>query len=118
MEVAGEIVRSSYGDPFELEIGERALVAGELHVAFERLAEESRCPEGARCAQAGNAAAAFALEGGSGSATLTLNTDREPRRAAAAGHELRLIALEPRPRVEVAIDTSAYEATLIVAPAP
>ena len=117
-EVAGEVVKASYGNPFDLAIGERALVAGGLHVTFERVAEESRCPEGARCVQAGNAAAAFAVEGDAGSATLTLNTSREPRSAAAAGHELRLVELEPWPGVDAAIDTAAYAATLIVTPAP
>ena len=117
-EPARELVSAAYEVPFDLAIGERALVAGALHVAFERVAEETRCPEGVRCVQAGNAAAAFAVEGGAGSATLTLNTGREPRSAAAAGHELRLVGLEPRPPADVAIDAAAYEATLIVTPAP
>jgi hypothetical protein len=67
--------------------------------------------------QAGNGAAAFALESEAGRATLTLNTDREPRSAAAAGRELRMVDLAPRPRADGALDTSSYVATLIVSPA-
>jgi hypothetical protein len=99
-------------------LGERGLVAGEFRVTFERVAEESRCPAGAECAQAGNAAAAFAVESDAGTATLTLNTGREPESAAAMGGELRLVELRPRPHAQGVTDSSAYVATLIVSPAP
>ncbi len=114
--IGDAVVETAYGEPFDLGLGERALVAGEFRVTFDRVAEESRCPEGAECVQAGNAAAAFAVESDAGSATLTLNTGREPRRAAAMGGELRLVELSPRP--DAGAGTSAYEATLIVSPAP
>ena len=117
-EVGEAVVGASYGEPFDLGLGERAVVAGEFHVTFERVAEESRCPEGAACVQEGNAAAAFAIESDAGSATLTLHTGREPRSAAAMGGELRLVAREPRPRADAVADSMAYEATLIVSPAP
>ena len=113
-----DVVEAPYGEPFALEFGERAVVAGEFRVTFERVAEESRCPEGARCVQEGNAAAAFAVESDAGSATLTLHTGREPRSAAAMGGELRLVDLAPRPRPDAVPDSAAYEATLIVSPAP
>ena len=111
-------MEATYGEPFDLGLGERALVANEFQVTFERVAEESRCPEGARCVQAGNAAAAFAVESDAGKATLTLNTGREPKSAAAMGSELRLVELVPRPRGNAVVDTAAYEVTLIVSPAP
>jgi hypothetical protein len=117
-EGAPDLVEVPYREPFVLGLGEGALVAGALRVTFQRVAEESRCPQGARCVEAGSAAAAFAVEGDAGRATLTLNAGREPRSATAAGHELRLDALEPHPRDGVAIDTAAYRATLVVAPAP
>lgn len=112
------VVEAAYGEPFDLELGARALVGGEFGVRFDRVAEDSRCPEAARCLQAGNGAAAFAVESEAGRATLTLNTDREPRRAAAAGRELRMVELDPRPRADAPPDTSAYVATVIVSPAP
>ena len=110
-------VEAAYGERFDLSPGELALVGGES-VTFTRIAEESRCPEGARCIQAGNAAAVFAVEGAGGKATLTLNTDREPRRAAAAGLALHLIELNPRPVQGAPVDSAAYRATLVADPAP
>lgn len=110
-------VEAAYGERFGLSVGERADVGG-FRVAFTRVSEDSRCPEDVRCVQAGNAAAAFAVEGDAGSATLTLNTDREPRWAAAMGHALNLVELRPRPANGALPDPAAYEATLVVEPAP
>lgn len=116
---AGEaVVEAQYEEPFDMGLGERALVAGEFHVTFERVTEDSRCPSDAECVQAGNAAAAFAVESDAGKATLTLNLGREPKSAASMGGELRLVALSPRPGADAVADTSAYVATLIVSPAP
>jgi hypothetical protein len=111
------VVEAAYGERFDLGLGERADVAG-FRVAFTRVAEDSRCPEDARCVQAGNAAAAFAVESEAGSATLTLHTDREPRRAAVMGHALRLVELRPRPKEGAPPHSAAYAATLIVETAP
>jgi len=118
-EVAPEapVVEAAYGQRFDLGLGERADVEG-FRVLFTRIAEDSRCPEGAQCVQAGNAAAAFSVGSEEGSATLTLHTDREPRRAAAMGRALRLIELRPRPGGEARPGTAAYVATLLVEPAP
>jgi hypothetical protein len=117
-EVGDAVEVARYGEPFDLELGERAVVAGEFRVTFERVAEESRCPEGAECPREGNAAAAFAVESDAGSATLTLNTSREPRSAAAMGGEIRLLGLARGPLADAVADSVMYEATLIVSPAP
>jgi hypothetical protein len=111
------VVEAAYGQPFDLGLGERADVEC-FRVVFTRIAEDSRCLEGAKCVQAGNATAAFSVGSKEGSATLTLHTDREPRRAAAMGRALRLIELRPRPVEEARPDTAAYVATLLVERAP
>ena len=111
-------LRASYGEPFDLPLGRRASVGGELDVTFARVAEDSRCPTGADCAEPGNAAAMFAVEGDRGSASLTLHTGREPRRIAAAGHVLELVELRPAPSPGAAPDSADYEATLIVRRVP
>lgn len=111
-------VEAAYGERFDLSPGELALVGGESRVTFTRIAEESRCPVGARCIQGGNAGAVFAVEGSGGNATLTLNTDREPRRAAAVGLALHLIELKPRPVQGAPVDSAAYRAMLVASPAP
>lgn len=117
-EVGDAVAVARYGEPFDLELGERAEVAGEFSVTFQRVAEESRCPVGVACVAEGNAAAAFAVESDAGSATLTLNTSREPRSAAAMGGELRLLGLMPEPRADRAADSLKYEATLMVSRLP
>lgn len=111
------VVEAAYGQRFDLALGERADVEG-FRVVFTRVAEDSRCPDGARCVQAGNAAAAFSVGSEEGTATLTLHTDREPRRAAAMRRALHLIELRPRPAAEALPDTATYVATLLVEPAP
>jgi hypothetical protein len=103
--------------PFELAMGDAAEVGPEaLRLELRALAEESRCPAGAQCATAGNAAVELGVEAsGGGTATITLNTDRPPREVGAFGHVVRLesVAPEPPPLGEVA-DTAAYRATLHV----
>ena len=110
-------VVAELGEWFDLALGQRADVAG-FRVEFARVAEDSRCPEAVQCVQAGNAAVAFAVESEAGKATLTLHTDRTPRAAAAMGRALRLVELRPRPAEGAPPDSAAYEATLIVEPAP
>jgi hypothetical protein len=115
----GEVVaEAGYEEPFDLGLGQGALVDGEFRVTFERVAEDSRCPRGAECVQAGNAAAAFAVASDAGTATLTLNTGREPRSAAAMGGQLRLVELAPPPVADAPAESGAYVATVIVSPAP
>ncbi|HYO47177.1 MAG TPA: hypothetical protein VEY33_10880 [Gemmatimonadota bacterium] len=111
-------VEARYGEPFDLSLGERAVVDGGFDVTFTRVSEDSRCPEGAECVQAGNAAAAFAIESDEGQATLTLHTGREPREAAAMGGALSLVELRPSPVEGAPFDSAAYRATLIVDSAP
>ena len=95
---------ASYGRPFELAAGERARVAGDVLVTFARVRE---CAEGNECAGDGSAAAVFTVEAEAGSATLTLHTGREPRRASAAGHTLELLGLRTAPeRYEATVRTS------------
>ncbi len=112
------VVEAGYEEPFDLGLGRSALVAGEFRVTFERVAEESRCLRGAECVQAGNAAAAFAVASDAGTATLTLNTGREPRSAAAMGGQLRLVELAPQPTADAPTESEAYVATVIVSHAP
>jgi hypothetical protein len=68
--------------------------------------------------QVGDAAAVFSVGSEEGSATLTLHTDREPRRAAVMGRALRMIELRPRAGEGALPNSSAYVATLIVETVP
>jgi hypothetical protein len=111
-------VQASYGEPFDLSLDERARVGGEFRVTFDRVAEDSRCASGADCAAPGNAAVVLKIDGEEGTATLTLHTGREPRRAAAAGHSLELVELRPARSPDAPPDPEDYEVTLVVGPLP
>lgn len=111
-------VRVDWDERFTLGVGASAEVGGDYQVRFARVREDSRCPDGARCVRAGSAAAEFAIESERGTATLTVQTDRPPRSAAAMGGELSLVELVPRPRVGAAPDSLAYRAVLVVRAAP
>jgi hypothetical protein len=111
-------VEADYGERFDLSLGERAVVEGVLRVAFARVSEDSRCPEGVECVQAGNAAAVLAVESDVGSATLTLHTGRVPRQAATMGYMVRLVELRPQPAGGAPVDSAAYRASLVVERAP
>ena len=104
-----------YDHAFSLSLGERARVEDRVTIGFAWVAEDTRFGSGADCPSAGNAAVVLALDDREGSATLTLHTAREPRRAAAVGHAVTLLALEPDvpPR-----DSTDYSATLVVSTAP
>lgn len=112
------MTRTAYGEAFTLGLGEGAEVGGDYRVRFVRVSEDSRCPVGVQCVQAGNAAAELAVESDRGSATLTLHTGREPRSATAMGGELDLIEVLPPPAVDADPDSIVYQATLVVRSAP
>ena len=115
---AESALQASYGEPFDLSLDERARVGGEFRVTFDRVAEDSRCAPGADCATPGNAAVVLKIDGEEGTATLTLHTGREPRRAAAAGHALELVELRPARSPGAPPDPGDYEVTLVVRPVP
>lgn len=108
----GVDVAAAYGEPFRLSIGQQARVGERFLATFVRVAEDTRCAGGARCAEPGNAAIVLAVEHEAGSATLTLHTGRTPRHASAAGHAVELVQLSPEssPRDEPA----RYHVTLVV----
>ena len=115
---AESAVQASYGEPFDLSLDESASVGGQFRVTFDRVAEDSRCASGADCAAPGNAAVVLRIDGEEGTATLTLHTGREPRRAAAAGHALELVELRPARSPEAPPDLEDYEVTLVVSSLP
>jgi hypothetical protein len=111
-------VQASYGEPFDLPLAERAIVGGDFRLTFDHVAEDERCAPGSECAAPGSAAVVLKVEGEAGTATLTLHTGREPRRAAAAGHALELVELRPAPSPDAVPDPGGYEVTLVVTPVP
>lgn len=104
------------GQEFDVRVGRWVTVEGErLRVTFDRVAEDSRCPEGVNCIWAGNAKVVLRLSKGRRRASaLTLNTGAEPKEASYRGYEVRLVKLEPYPKEKRPVRRRDYVATLVV----
>ena len=102
------------GRSFEMKPGETVTVQG-VRITFERVTEDSRCPTGAQCVWAGDAAAAFGLENPPDATRLTLHTNgRFQQQGEFDGLVVRLEDIKPYPKLGQTIAAADYRATLIV----
>jgi hypothetical protein len=103
------------GHPFEMKPDEVVTIQG-LRITFEGVAEDSRCPSGAQCVWAGDAAAAFTLEKPPAAAEhRTLHTNgRFERQITVDPFVVRLDEVTPHPKVGATIAPADYRATLVV----
>jgi hypothetical protein len=103
------------GVNFSLKAGEVALVAGQsLRIGFEDVTADSRCPKGERCVWAGEATVRVWLQQGEGPKAMRelRTTSGTVQSVHIAGHELRLVRLDPYPVTGKAIARQDYVATL------
>ncbi len=103
------------GRPFEMRPTEVVTIQ-RMHITFENVFDDSRCPAGATCVWAGDATAAFTLEK-SPSAALhrTLHTNgRFERETEYDGLVVRLEDIKPYPKEGATIRPDDYRATLVV----
>jgi hypothetical protein len=110
-----EVVR--LGQEFELKINQEAAIEGEgLAVAFESVLQDGRCPEGVDCVWAGNAKVKVKLSKQKQTpGAIELNTGVSPKSSSYLDYEIKLVALNPRPKADKVVDPKEYKATLIVA---
>jgi hypothetical protein len=103
------------GRPFEIRAAEVVTIVG-LRIGFEGVSEDSRCPTGAQCVWAGDAAATFALEKPPAAAQQrTLHTNgRFEQQTAYHDFDIRLEDIKPYPKEGVEIAPGDYRATLVV----
>ena len=103
------------GRPFDVKPAEVVTVAG-LRITFEGVTEDSRCPTGAQCVWAGDAAASFTLEKSPAAPVQrTLHTHgRYERQTALDGFVVRLEGITPYPTQGTTIAAGDYRATLVV----
>lgn len=101
---------------FTLKVGQSARSEDSgLKITFASVKEESRCPKGVTCVWAGNAKILIEIsKADSGSATLELNTNINPKHGRCLGYELSLEKLDPYPKADEQLKPSQYEATLIL----
>lgn len=111
--------KSRGGGGVEIKVGqERKIEGAGLRVAFERVAEDSRCPEGVQCVWAGNARARFSATDRKGECVeFDLNTGVEPFEYRFGEHTIRLAKLAPHPVADRQLNKSDYVATVVVSKA-
>ena len=78
-------------------------------VRFTGVTADSRCPSGAQCVWAGDAAVTFLV---GGTQQVTLHTMEGPSSVLVAGRLLTLVSLSPYPSVSTTIAQSDYVATI------
>ena len=86
-----------------------------LQLKFVSIGEDSRCPQGAQCIRAGNAAVNLEVsQTDKNSVNITLNTNEEPKAEVYQQFTIKLTSLKPIPKDGVDIKTEDYSATLKV----
>lgn len=103
------------GDQFTLRMGASASIPDlNLSVSFTNVTADSRCPAGAECIVAGDASVVLQVAPLTGDAKLdTLHTNSDPQTTPLARAQLRLLRLDPYPRVGSSIAHGDYVVTLV-----
>ncbi len=116
--VAGTIMDTSGQSRSELTIklGEdKNVCETEISVSFVELVEDSRCPIGVECIQAGNAVIRLKLAQGNGEPqTVTLETAKEDDKFDFHGYEVSLISVDPYPKADVEVAKEAHSVRISV----
>jgi hypothetical protein len=102
---------------FQIRFGELVSIKKEgLKIGFENVAEDSRCPTGVECIQAGNAKIVIFMKNNRRRAyTIKLNTGVEPKQDKfLMKYDIKLVSLSPYPKKDAKIKSQDYVATLIV----
>ena len=107
---------ASAEESFELHPGEKATAAGgELVVTFVDVLEDSRCPKGEQCIQAGRARLSFeAVRRGGDAVRFELVTSTDDSEAVVGGYRIVFRGLEPYPTVKAPIGSRYYVARVSV----
>jgi hypothetical protein len=114
----GSVRAARYDEPFTLAFGERARIGGgSVRVRFVKLIEDSRCPNGVQCIQAGRARVRLEVVRGSRAPmSVELGTDPEASVASGGGVTWELQAVAPYPEAGRERRTGDYVITLVAHP--
>ena len=87
-------------ETFTLRVGHQKRVArGELTIKFVNVMEDSRCPVGVNCIQAGNAKIQIKVTDRRGQTkTMELSTNKDPKGDRLGAYAINLVNLAPQPR--------------------
>ena len=101
--------------PFELAVGDTAVVTDGLRIRFDVVRSDSRCPMDALCVRAGEAVVGVTLSmPGEARAGRDLETVAARSQTTYAGFTVSLTQLQPYPRSDREIHPRDYVATFIV----
>ena len=114
-------IEATLDTPIQLKPNQIARLEPEqLHVAFVRVSDDSRCPLDAFCIQAGRITAMFELwKQGQGSQKTAISLTLQPAQEELAsqqfeGYAIELLKVEPSPRTNQTIAPEDYRATIVV----
>lgn len=104
------------GQEFKIKNGEDVVVRDEkLRIKFRSVPMDSRCPSDVVCGWAGNGEVVVeVVRKNKKHRVATLNTMSDPKEIDYRGFKIRLVALNPYPKVSDRINPKDYEATMIV----
>lgn len=116
--VQDEIFSAKINLPFQLKIGQYALIENEsLQIRFLNVTEDSRCPTGVQCVWEGRATIALEAAKGNNTWNIRLTTrggNEDDEEMEFGSYKIRLIKLEPYPEAGSRIALFNYTATLAV----
>jgi hypothetical protein len=104
------------GQEFKIRNGEEVVIRDEkVRITFRSVPMDSRCPSDVVCGWAGNGAVVVeVVRKNKKQKVATLNTLLDPKEIVYKGFKIRLVALNPYPKVSAPINPRDYEATMIV----
>lgn len=104
------------GQEFKIKNGEEVVVRDEkVRIKFRSVPMDSRCPSDVVCGWAGNGEVVVeVVRKNKKQRVATMNTMLDPKEIDYKGFKIRLVALNPYPKVSDPINPKDYEATMIV----
>lgn len=93
---------------------QKIVTKDKLTIKFVSLIEDSRCPTDTNCIWAGNAKIKVQISKGKSAQTFELNSNLEPQNVEFAGYQIKLVALDPKPALNIRINRNGYTATFSV----
>src|SRR5262245_33454789 len=110
--------QAEVADSISIRVGKTIIVDG-VHIRFDVVESDSRCPMDAVCVWAGDAVARFAVEQAAPSSPLMLqlHTNLQPKSGTAHGFRIELLSIQPYPRASAPTKADDYVASIKVVPA-
>jgi hypothetical protein len=103
------------GDTVAVRRGESVVFGNEIFITFNRVSEDSRCPEDVKCVWAGNARVELSMRKSGGHALpIVLNTGIVPRDTMIDRYHVALHALAPATNSKRVIGPDEYVASISV----